>query len=112
MPTRPGDTVEREVVDVGRLTEQALSAAERGEWDLVAACYDERAKHLQDALLTPQLARTLLDWDTAVAERAALAQRAAGRALTDVTAMHRQWKALSHHVGDGPHVGERLNRRT
>lgn len=112
MPTPSGDPAERGAVDVEQLTEQALSAAARGEWDLVAARYAARAKQLAEAPLTPELARTLLDWDAAVAERAALAQTAIGRALADARVAHRQWRALSHHVGDGPPVGGRVNRRT
>ncbi len=112
MPTPPGDPTERGAVDVEQLTEQALSAAARGEWDLVAACYAARGRQLPGASLTPQLARQLLDGDAAVAERAALAQAAIGRALAEARVTHRQWRALSHQVGDGPPVGGRINRRT
>lgn len=93
MPTQPGDAADRGTVDVGQLTEQALSAAARGEWDLVAARYAARATYLVEAPLTLQLARKLLDWDATVAERAALAQAAIGRALAEARVTHRQWRA-------------------
>ena len=97
---------------VSRLTVEALDAAERGQWDRVEACYQERAKWFRHNRVSPNFAQALLAMDATVIERATAARAVADHNLAQMLTTQRQWKTLSTASRESAPVGGRLDRHS
>lgn len=107
-----GDASEPPREGVSRLTIQALEAAERGQWDLVEACYQAREQWFRENPVSPNLAQALLAMDTVVMERVAAAHAAVGQALSSAVTVHKQWRTIADSTGESVAVGRRLNAQS
>lgn len=85
--------------DLLRLTQAAVEAAERGEWELVNEYYRDRGTRLADVRLPAQEAKELLKQDQLVCERAHIAQAALTSFLKDAIAARQRLKGLRQGTG-------------
>jgi hypothetical protein len=83
------------------LTARAVEAAEGGRWDVVQACYQQRARVLADAQ-QPACAARLSAMDQRVAERARLVQAVVAHALADVSAMRHRLEWIRKQADSDP----------
>lgn len=97
---------------IGRLTVEALEAAEQGDWERVSACYDARRAWFTHNVVMPNLAHALLAMDEAIMTRARVAQAALHQQLVDAQAARSRWKSYFSTIMDGRPVGEQLDRRS
>lgn len=95
---------------IGRLTVEALEAAERGDWDRVSACYDARRTWFKHNHVMPNLACALLAMDETIMARALVAKAALHQLLVEAAAARSLWKSFSSTLVDGRSVGRQLDR--
>ncbi len=84
MPQSEAGLAPPQETDLDALTRLALSAAERGDWDMARRCYRQREPMLRSQQMSAAAARSLLAMDTAVHERARAARAAVARLLEDL----------------------------
>jgi len=97
---------------IGRLTVEALEAAESGDWERVSACYDARRAWFTHNIVMSNLAHALLAMDEAIIARARVAQAALHQQLVEAQAARSRWKSYSSTIMDCRPVGEQLDRRS
>lgn len=97
---------------IGRLTIEALEAAERADWDRVSACYGARRAWFKSNFVMPNLAQALLAMDQTIMARVRVAQAALHQLLVEATAARSRWKSLSSTITDNRQVGGQLDRHS
>ena len=85
--------------DIEVLTEQALEASEKGDWDQVAVCYEKRGIGLQTAVIDRALARRLMGLDAQIRTSALVAQAAISSLLVENTRVKLQLRRLRESAG-------------
>jgi hypothetical protein len=85
--------------DLFRLTQAAVEAAERGQWELVDEYYRDRGTRLADVRLPVQEASDLLKLDQLVRERVYVAQASLTSLLRDAMAVRRRLKGFRQGMG-------------
>ena len=77
------------------LTQEALSASEKGLWDQVASLYQRRASEFDLKELSQAIAKRLINIDQVIQERARVVQAATQQGLDEAQEQRRklrQWK--------------------
>jgi hypothetical protein len=97
---------------IGRLTIEALEAAERGDWDRVSTCYDARRLWFKNNFVMPNLAHALLAMDETIMARARVAQAALHQLLVEAATARSRWKSLSSTIANNRPVGGQLDRHS
>ena len=91
--------------DILRLTKTAVEAAELGQWDAVAQCYDERGALLA-AIQTPvREASDLLKLDEQIRDRVRTVQAVLASLLGEATATRQRLQGLHQRLGGQPSTG-------
>ena len=93
-PLRQDDTHRIEL-----LTEEALEASQKGDWDQVAVCYAKRGISLQTAVIDRALAQRLMIIDAQITSSALVAQAAISSLLADNARVMLQLRRLRESAG-------------
>jgi|SRR5579885_2772341 len=83
------------------LTEEALRAAERGDWTIVQHCYAGRQDLLEQHSFSAQTAQRLSELDETIYLKAYTARSAVVVLLDDAAAMRRTFHRLAHPSAQG-----------
>lgn len=94
-----------------RLTEAAYTAALKGEWNVVEACYREREAVLQEAEISDAVREKLLALDQEVAERARTAKAGVAGLLQDVGSRRKRLEHLRQRMGGSPEHSSLIDRQ-
>lgn len=93
------------------LTQQAVNAAEAGQWDQVTSLYERRGQVLSSTQVSPSLAQRLLKWDRAVQARIQLVQAATHQNILEIQERRRKllqlkqsWIHSSDHISRFSHA--------
>ncbi len=88
--------------DIVRLTKTAAEAAERGQWDAVAQCYDERGALLAGMQTPLQEVSELLKLDAQIRDRVHTVQAVLVSLLGDTAATKQRLHGLQQRLGGQP----------
>lgn len=94
-----------------RLTEAARTAALKGEWNVVEACYRQREAVLQEAELSDGVRERLLALDQEVVERVRMARAGLAALLQDVNVRRHRLEQLRQRLGGGGDSSPFIDRR-
>ncbi|MCP9473010.1 MAG: hypothetical protein NNA30_09795 [Nitrospira sp.] len=94
-----------------RLTEAAHTAALKGEWNVVEACYREREAVLQEAEMPDAVRERLLALDREVAERARTAKAGVSALLQDVGSRRKRLEHLRQRMGGSSESSTLIDRQ-
>ncbi|MCP9462284.1 MAG: hypothetical protein NNA24_09610 [Nitrospira sp.] len=94
-----------------RLTEAAHTAALKGEWNVVEACYREREAVLQEAEMSDAVRERLLALDREVAERVRTAKAGISALLQDVGSRRKRLEHLRQRMGGSPEPSTLIDRQ-
>lgn len=104
-------TFMQEWTTLERLTETAYTAALKGEWNAVEACYRERETVLQEAEIPDAVRKRLLVLDQEVAERARTAKAGVSALLQDVGLRRKRVEHLRQRIGGLPEPSPLIDRQ-
>lgn len=97
LPTAPPDDLH----SIKLLTQQALDAAQSGDWDRVDACYEVRGQKLAGCRMDRTIAQRLMTMDDQVRAAILVAQAGLSSQLADAAQARRHLRRLRECQGQG-----------
>lgn len=97
LPTAPPDDLRT----IELLTQQALDAAQSGDWDRVDACYEARGQRLAGCRMDRAIAQRLIAVDDQIRAAILVAQAGLSSQLADASQARRHLRRLRECQGQG-----------